>query len=229
MGAQGRTIVICDRMGWTANRLQWRAGQLSGRTHIVTSRPEGGALASMEGRAIVRPNPTGTRLGLFSTSRFNGGPGNCPAEPPNANSFGPSSRRLQWRAGQLSGRTGSPVPTSTRSSGFNGGPGNCPAEPRRVAVGDHRRTRFNGGPGNCPAEPLGPGCYVWVMPWLQWRAGQLSGRTPDTHLSVPRVNVLQWRAGQLSGRTRNEPGQTDTLLAASMEGRAIVRPNTSVS
>ena len=87
--------------------LQWRAGQLPGQTatstttatspwtcfnggpgncpakRLVLSRGEDrGRVASMEGRAIARPNEdhpgAGEAVGVL---RFNGGPGNCPAKP----------------------------------------------------------------------------------------------------------------------------------------------------
>ena len=37
--------------------------------------------------------------------------------------------------------------------------------------------------------------------------------------------VLQWRAGQLPGRTLAQPLPTGVPLVPSMEGRAIARPN----
>ena len=37
--------------------------------------------ASMEGRAIARPNVTIKAIKHVFHSRFNGGPGNCPAKP----------------------------------------------------------------------------------------------------------------------------------------------------
>ena len=92
--------------------LQWRAGQLPGQTsrspRIVARllRPE--PPASMEGRAIARPNIArvdGRRRSGWCG--FNGGPGNCPAKQ--------SVITARYTA-------------STAGSGFNGGPGNCPAK-----------------------------------------------------------------------------------------------------
>ena len=56
---------------------------------------------------------------------------------------------------------------------------------------------------------------------LQWRAGQLPGlrRTWIAVLATPR---LQWRAGQLPGQTVERALRH---ARASMEGRAIARPN----
>ena len=70
--------------------------------------------ASMEGRAIARPNTT---------------------------TGGHDWRDvllLQWRAGQLPGQTRLRGDmTGGTCSYFNGGPGNCPAKPLDIAVGPH--------------------------------------------------------------------------------------------
>ena len=84
---------------------------------------------------------------------------------------------------------------------------------------------------------------------LQWRAGQLPGQTTGWDLTPAAVSLLQWRAGQLPGQTSRAngtaapmaglqwragqlPGQTVACESAgvwpgpaSMEGRAIARPN----
>ena len=140
----------------------------AGRQH----RPDTAAAtrASMEGRAIARPNlkAIGTPVASSVTSRFNGGPGNCPAKRRD---------RDGW-------------PTSHRRASFNGGPGNCPAKRARGASME----------GRAIARPPAP--------------------SPDTFCS------LQWRAGQLPGQTRRQPpNQVNVLPNASMEGRAIARPN----
>ena len=84
---------------------------------------------------------------------------------------------------------------------------------------------------------------------LQWRAGQLPGQTRSvSFIGEPSV-LLQWRAGQLPGQTPTRrrtstsgssfnggPGNCPAkrpplvidsaeLASASMEGRAIARPN----
>ena len=119
-------------------QLQWRAGQLPGQT-MLRVRLRSGARrisfnggpgncpakhragtssaacaaesASMEGRAIARPNDlrSATEESALRRAGFNGGPGNCPAkltsfEAAHARSFGPGFV-LQWRAGQLPGQT----------------------------------------------------------------------------------------------------------------------------
>ena len=237
-----------------ACRLQWRAGQLPGRTSNTVSVARWGRRASMEGRAIARPNAWPTRPRRYPPRRFNGGPGNCPAEPD------------MWAC------------AATASGCFNGGPGNCPAEPpgrrragpsswcasmegRAIArpnqppnrTGDQSPTSFNGGPGNCPAElpsktPAAPGESASMegraiarpnafrrtrgaaTSSLQWRAGQLPGRTCSAGFTAnAHENLLQWRAGQLPGRTC-KPGRCRcrSCQHASMEGRAIARPNCSL-
>ena len=113
----------------------------------------------MEGRTIVRPNAVHRRR------RYRHHPpsmeGRTIVRQPEQVTL------LQWRAGQLSGRTSrSPL------GPFNGGPDNCPAE-QVLALDEsfasrslqwragqlsphhlHDRQPFNGGPDNCPAEPL---------------------------------------------------------------------------
>ena len=72
--------------------LQWRAGQLPGRTGRIHSSTGNAASASMEGRAIARPNHEDPVRGRHRGSGFNGGPGNCPAERAG---FGPCDPSLR--------------------------------------------------------------------------------------------------------------------------------------
>ena len=256
--------------------LQWRAGQLSGRTPHRHDESPPQRLASMEGRAIVRPNPNWLWSHRGSCGCFNGGPGNCPAEHRRRDGRSPTSRWLQWRAGQLSGRTraqhvhapwfrGASMEgraivrpnrrltqrSKTQPTCFNGGPGNCPAEPPDDHHPHHNHHSFNGGPGNCPAEPACADHVRQLIEALQWRAGQLSGRTLPVGGADTQILALQWRAGQLSGRTRSSPASGAATNCfnggpgncpaeprhvhrrvqrrpASMEGRAIVRPNIEI-
>ena len=60
-------------------QLQWRAGQLPGRTGVPILQGDLTELASMEGRAIARPDVEFHTIGEGHTTSFNGGPGNCPA------------------------------------------------------------------------------------------------------------------------------------------------------
>ena len=230
----------------------------------------------MEGRAIARPNRPWRAECARRVSCFNGGPGNCPAElrlrsslvrrsiaasmegraiaRPNAGgaagSAGPADR-LQWRAGQLPGRTRSPPGGGRCCSCFNGGPGNCPAELLLMRRCRWLRWSFNGGPGNCPAERPGVRCRHGTH-----RRASMEGRAiarPNSRISphndatiasmegraIARPNeaehrqaqqedlVLQWRAGQLPGRTSALFVNQNPIKDASMEGRAIARPNGS--
>ena len=227
----------------------------------------------MEGRAIARPDHYYDTLRRLLTDGFNGGPGNCPAGPPQR------------------------APRSQPTSSFNGGPGNCPAGLALHPQPEPPASRFNGGPGNCPAGLGGladglaglhasmegraiarpdfrvrrssSSCSVAsmegraiarpdvaadrssrsIIPELQWRAGQLPGRTGFAGHRGFTAAVLQWRAGQLPGRTRlrvdghadnddgfnggpgncpagpRGPATRARHSAASMEGRAIARPD----
>ena len=153
----------------------------NGTEHAARS-PEGVCNASMEGRAIARPNRV-PRHGAQPARRhgFNGGPGNCPAKQGSM-----TSTRHPAQSPQLPGQTRSRVPVSASQSSFNGGPGNCPAKHHRRSICLQRpldsESGFNGGPGNCPAK----------------RRDSRTGAEGD-------------------GRVR----------CASMEGRAIARPNRS--
>ena len=105
---------------------------MPGQTEAVADAGDVGAVASMEGRTIARPNLARDTQVLRLI-------------------------RLQWRAGQLPGQTTAPNGGFTgnrRQVCFNGGPDNCPA---KHACHDHSAVTddgFNGGPDNCPAKPL---------------------------------------------------------------------------
>ena len=155
--------------------LQWRAGQLSGRTRGVDEVERFRLRASMGGRAIVRPNTAKSCLRCQRSDRFNGGPGNCPAEPVVPPPCVDTRTRFNGGPGNCPAEPVVPPPCVDTRTRFNGGPGNCPAEP--VHTGVCPMTRFNGGPGNCPAERNANQLRTLGATWLQWRAGQLSGRT----------------------------------------------------
>ena len=251
----GRTRPLFQESAATA-MLQWRAGQLPGRTTPRWSHPRGGTKpASMEGRAIARPNLITTYRYGPNERGFNGGPGNCPAEPENVVAITHIGiAELQWRAGQLPGRTLAAFRMSSLVRCFNGGPGNCPAEPvaaHHRADGCHRASME----GRAIARPnalIAAEQGTPIEP-LQWRAGQLPGRTiskcsprvpsscfnggpgncpaePDaSERSEDYLLALQWRAGQLPGRTCNQRCSRGRVPTASMEGRAIARPNAMFS
>ena len=161
-----------------------------------------GTSASMEGRAIARPN---TRNGCHSqikNPRFNGGPGNCPAKP-----------RGEGGCGGMGSR-------------FNGGPGNCPAKLGTQPTPPAVAARFNGGPGNCPAKPVGEDIagITSLGASMEGRAIARPNEPAATHNCFS-SSALQWRAGQLPGQTGVASASCKPGPRASMEGRAIARPN----
>ena len=60
---------------------------------------------SMEGRTIVRPDSTDSPNIYGGSDAFNGGPDNCPARRDELRGQSAKHLNLQWRAGQLSGQT----------------------------------------------------------------------------------------------------------------------------
>ena len=160
--------------------LQWRAEQLLGQTSPQGDRSSPPPKASMEGRAIARPNRRRRWRGYGRPSCFNGGPSNCSAKLDTSELTRSEVVALQWRAEQLLGQT-----------------------PRFRCRTLPPPDRFNGGPSNCSAK--------------QVPAGDAAKPTQR----------LQWRAEQLLGQTRHEHFSDCAGHAASMEGRAIARPNGS--
>ena len=136
------------------NPLQWRAGQSSGQTRMVPRRQSLRCTPSMEGRTIVRPDPSGTSEPPTGHTTFNGGPDNRPA------------------------RRGEPVCVAGDQPAFNGGPDNRPARPYCRLVPSRESNPFNGGPDNRPARHDTGVFAAKPAATLQWRAGQSSGQTP---------------------------------------------------
>ena len=66
---------------------------------------------------------------------------------------------------------------------------------------------------------------VFRVGWLQWRAEQLPGQTNGCSVTLPSGTELQWRAEQLPGQTPSLEWGALSAPPASMEGRAIARPN----
>ena len=185
--------------------------------------------ASMEGRAIARPNPTGGNAGDTHI------------------------QVLQWRAEQLLGQTGAARRTGhTRLVRFNGGPSNCSAKRKNVPTA--RTLAGNASmEGRAIARPNRATERIVrrrSQP-LQWRAEQLLGQTPPAQMGIipagagfnggpsncsakrrrPQLPTrrfpsrLQWRAEQLLGQTARRRPPSPLGAQASMEGRAIARPN----
>ena len=239
---------------WRTPGLQWRAEQLLGQTHLAASphrhcrcsfnggpsncsakrrppgsRPPAPTSASMEGRAIARPN-------FVRRVRVN------------------PEWSLQWRAEQLLGQTC--WECSWRCwgfAGFNGGPSNCSAKPEAAEEANHEHhCRFNGGPSNCSAKRA-----FWRSWSVNRIVASMEGRAIARPNRVRRVRcaaarhasmegraiarpnggggvgaaaalLLQWRAEQLLGQTSPTPQGGQAVTAAlQWRGRAIARPNSA--
>ena len=228
---EGRAIARPDAYeSWRVQKrpvwLQWRAGQLPGRTRQCVAPGRHHDPASMEGRAIARPDWR-EREGLHAGwVRFNGGPGNCPA--------GPGAGRDVAGAVEAS-MEGRAIARPDR-------PGRGRADVGQRASMEGRAIARPDAASLTAARSAGTS--------LQWRAGQLPGRTgagaggsavdccasmegraiarPDDGLytAADVTNTsLQWRAGQLPGRTAWRQRSIGDGADASMEGRAIARPD----
>ena len=169
-----------------------------GQTRERLARCGSSASASMEGRAIARPNrgmprpaavqwraeqllgqTTQTKPTTRSmSSRFNGGPSNCSAKLAGRSGALRGAELFASMEGRAIARPNLEVSQrggDTRSGGFNGGPSNCSAKPARRGTRRLMRWRFNGGPSNCSAKhDTHVGRNVFE---LQWRAEQLLGQT----------------------------------------------------
>ena len=199
---------------------------MPGQTGDAADGVGGAARASMEGRAIARPNslrfgprrrpmsrlqwraeqlPGQTRRDRTRSRRsgccFNGGPSNCPAKPSDAN---PEKR---WSLSFNGGPSNCPAKLCralagmlTAREGFNGGPSNCPAKRGVAQCGPRSEGRFNGGPSNCPAK------HQHVRRSASRRIASMEGR------AIARPNSF-YHVGR------------SFAIGASMEGRAIARPN----
>ena len=181
----------------------------------------------MEGRAIARPNEFTCQRIHGTSGRFNGGPSNCPAKRPcgRARETPVSSASMEGRA------IARPNPARPMTSWrcwcrFNGGPSNCPAK-RPAACSSARvgSTSFNGGPSNCPAKLRGA-----VPPTAVKCLGFNGGPSNCPAKRLGRVPGSP-TAGRFNGGPSNCPakhGRSQGLgvaRRASMEGRAIARPN----
>ena len=230
---EGRAIARPNSAAQTGGRpktsLQWRAEQLLGQTIALVPSCAAAIKASMEGRAIARPNsgtPTAIGSGTISfnggpsncsakratncrrrspRSRFNGGPSNCSAKPRPGGAAPTGSAELQWRAEQLLGQTGPTGWGATeadavlqwRAEQLLGQTG------KAICLFRGCLRSFNGGPSNCSAKPgSGP----------RWRPGSCTG----------------FNGGPSNCSAKPDPVRhgLQRRRAASMEGRAIARPNT---
>ena len=148
---------------------------------------------------------------ITSISSFNGGPGNCPAKRP-------ASRCIV--EGRAIARPHRPAVATSHGLCFNGGPGNCPAKRDQWRAGSS--WRINGGPkpNQLSVRRLGS------LAVLQWRAGQLPGQTaPGTVCSRPLAPCFNGGPGNCPAKPGQATSTTSMSRVASMEGRAIARPN----
>ena len=212
-----------------------------------------GVVPSMEGRAIAQPNLPAHVDVVGWINRFNGGPSNCPAKQACLTAEQHALKLLQWRAEQLPGQTGAVLrhPLGWRHR-FNGGPSNCPAKPGLQAVRERRRSCASM-EGRAIARPnMDPITTRSVVDCLASMEGRAIARPNSTCSASVHAgsSPLQWRAEQLPGQTgggrRRGPGHSACFNGgpsncpaklgpldgdrcrpqrASMEGRAIARPN----
>ena len=191
---EGRAMARPDR-GPARRRVVIRCGRFNGgpsncsARHMRTPRviPRRESSASMEGRAIARPDQTVRHLGSFTHRR---------------------PQTLQWRAEQLLGQT---------VACMHG------AAVHAAAVASMEAEQWLGQTWVPPKARELSACST-----LQWRAEQWLGQTVWTALNCSCIPAaLQWRAeqllGQTAGRLRGRIVLRGTM--ASMEGRAIARPD----
>ena len=233
----------------TSMALQWRAGQLPGQTSRRCTRSSGAAEAgdaSMEGRAIARPNTRPSALMFASTggadpsmegraiARPNGGLGRD--EP------GLGSQTLQWRAGQLPGQTSlcnTILAQSVVRSGFNGGPGNCPAKREAACCCQLELGDVASMEGRAIARPNNPVDAVFTQKTLPSMEGRAIARPNPDHPAHPALKeaFLQWRAGQLPGQTMHgqdvAPARTSSAVlqwrAGQLPGQTTRRASRAMS
>ena len=161
-----------------------------------------------------------------ASSRFNGGPDNCPAKHRTITVIICRQNGLQWRAGQLPGQTGLRVRTRRYVDRLQWRAGQLPGQTRTSQRLASVREVLQWRAGQLPGQTVKCPPSADVARQLQWRAGQLPGQTAGTRKrSWRRHTVLQWRAGQLPGQTGEFDAVDVDAAHASMEGRTIARPN----
>ena len=221
----GQTRIFATESPSTPMPLQWRAEQLPGQTigdppqrrYDLAASMEGRAIArpnrrraaqeeaeieaSMEDRAIARPNPVlRHRRRLRQRASMEG---RAIARPNPASDMGwVRASLLQWRAEQLPGQTG--VSTAPRATGstLQWRAEQLPGQTAATGFPQRRRWCFNGGPSNCPAKPARPD-HAGGPELLASMEGRAIAR-PNwaTWREQPCQRPLQWRAEQLPGQTR---------------------------
>ena len=198
----GQTWAAITSVVSAAVALQWRAGQLPGQTPPLRPGSEPVQEASMEGRAIARPN---------RRSRVQ-----RPAQPA-ASMEGRAIARPN--ADDVAGQSPEPTPASMEGRAI------ARPNPRRTAraMGPGRASME----GRAIARPnLGDARRPYLLPQASMEGRAIARPNlkvaPSSSTYWP---LLQWRAGQLPGQTVRARGAPSSARLASMEGRAIARPN----
>ena len=156
----------------------------------------------MEGRTIARPNENIRLRPAPRSPRLQWRAGQLPGQTGTHHRDGRHAMTLQWRAGQLPGQTCKSLRRSrTRSAWLQWRAGQLPGQTLGRGELPAVARSFNGGPDNCPAKRDGrPGRD-------EPRGASMEGRTiarpnPGVGDFSTLVQPLQWRAGQLPGQTR---------------------------
>ena len=230
---EGRAIARPNRPMRRIEREELHTASMEGRAiarpNEVWRVPVSAALraASMEGRAIARPNPGGPRFGevVCGLASMEG----RAIARPNALAIVATlanAPQLQWRAGQLPGQTLEPddLIGGVRRASMEGRAIARPNIDRGSLLAAHDVASME---GRAIARPNPPSSRSASTPHfaLQWRAGQLPGQTSTRRT---RRRSRRWRFNGGPGNCPAKQYEKVTALhaeRASMEGRAIARPN----
>ena len=220
--------------------LQWRAEQLPGQTGALRRYRCSTMLeASMEGRAIARPNRDQHQASQHASTELASMEGRAIARPNSIASrkipsvYEPGIASMEGRA---IARPNPPSPSASPGSvghcRFNGGPSNCPAKPGPARDDKDAPTQcpgFNGGPSNCPAKPAHPTPRT-DRPYdpsasMEGRAIARPNVQQQSVQTASRLDpVLQWRAEQLPGQTLSEGSRCDDASYDELQWRAEQLP-----
>ena len=209
-----------------AFRLQWRAGQLPGQTHVLQL-DQYYEVAHLQWRAGQLPGQTvDSARPSAPIASLQWRAGQLPGQTTQDTLIENRIRALQWRAGQLPGQTPGMAHRGNQSL-FPSMEGRAIARPNPAPWQSPSAPppAFNGGPGNCPAKLIPHHPTTGTRPPLQWRAGQLPGQTSHRGWSCSTPSTFNGGPGNCPAKPRARPSPRPPPTAPSMEGRAIARPN----
>ena len=189
-------------------------------------RPPGLNIASMEGRAMARPDSRRERRAVGRNLASMEGRAMARPDWQELGAKEPTLYGLQWRAEQWLGQTSQPRRGPPRPLRFNGGPSNGSAR-RRESGADYALDRFASMEGRAmarPDPPTGRG-RRWCMAGFNGGPSNGSARPPWLEASLSMSSALQWRAEQWLGQTKSVKKGARSGTTASMEGRAMARPD----